>query len=39
MGQVVENIIAAIGIGIIAGVVYYIFKNLPPGGGMRGRMA
>lgn len=34
-----DNIIAAISIGIIAGVVYYIFKNLPPGGGMRGRMA
>lgn len=34
-----ENVIATISVGIIAGVVYYIFKNLPPGGGMRGRMA
>ena len=33
------NMIIAIGVGIIAGVIYYILKNIPPSGGFRGRMA
>lgn len=33
------NIVASILIGACGGVVYYIIKNYPPGGGFRGRMA
>lgn len=34
-----DIIITAISVGIIAGVVYYIFKNTPPSGGFGGRIA
>ena len=33
------NVIVSISICIVIGVAYYIFKNTPPGGGFRGRMA
>ena len=31
--------IAAISVGLIAGIIYYIIKNYPPGGGFRGGFA
>lgn len=34
-----ENIIVAVSISVIVGIAYYIFRNIPPSGGFRGRMA
>lgn len=34
-----DIIIATISVGIIASAVYYIFKNIPPSGGVGGKIA
>lgn len=34
-----ESVVTAISFGVIVGIIYYIFRNRPPGGGFRGGFA